>query len=449
MKFVNYSIMSTWDVKRYALDNSVNYSNAIRLRDILNPYSVVIQKEELLKNKWSIIQKINFSGKLFLRNPNETRTFKGTLNLVESNTLIYSKINIRHGCIYYHPMDAMPFATSSEYPAFKFDTAKVSGDYLVKIIQSSYFKNVLDKKSTGISKSRVKRDDFLDVRIPLPSLSEQQALVNDYNAKINQAENLEKQAKQIEQEIEDYLLLELGVTFNNSSTIEAKKDCFFDTIRYKDLLKWSVDHFSKEKKYGFRDVKYAVSSVENYIIDIEGGKTPTTSNSEYWRDGDIYWVSAKDMKELFLEKIQDKITHKAVTESGLKIYPKNSILCVFRSGILQHSFPICITNYPVTINQDLKSIRIEEKNVLKHYFVYYLKYMQKMVLDIALKKGVTVESINIDDFRRIPFVCPPIEVQQEIVTYINNLLVQIKKLKQQSEDLRKRALEDFEKEIFE
>ena len=189
--------------------------------------------------------------------------------------------------------------------------------------------------------------------------------------------------------------------------------------------------------------------MENYIIDIEGGKTPTTSNSEYWRDGDIYWVSAKDMKELFLEKIQDKITHKAVTESGLKIYPKNSILCVFRSGILQHSFPICITNYPVTINQDLKSIRIEEKNVLKHYFVYYLKYMQKMVLDIALKKGVTVESINIDDFRRIPFVCPPIEVQQEIVTYINNLLVQIKKLKQQSEDLRKRALEDFEKEIFE
>ncbi len=44
---------------------------------------------------------------------------------------------------------------------------------------------------------------------------------------------------------------------------------------------------------------------------------------------------------------------------------------------------------------------------------------------------------------------PSLDVQNEIVEHINEQKEQIKQMKQQAETLRKEALEEFEKEIFE
>ena len=90
---------------------------------------------------------------------------------------------------------------------------------------------------------------------------------------------------------------------------------------------------------------YKVIPIGSVITYFEGGKTPSTSQSEFWGD-DIYWVSAKDMKELYLETIKDKLSNYGVVYSKLKVYPAGTILGVFRSGILRHSFPICITTTP-------------------------------------------------------------------------------------------------------
>ena len=166
----------------------------------------------MLNNKWSIIAKINFSGKLFLRDADETKTFKGNVHKVDGETLIYSKINVRHGCVYYHPKGAIPFGVSSEYPAYKINQKRVNGDFLVLLLQSQYFKDALSAGTSGISKARVKPNVFLDIQIPLPSLEEQNKIVAAYNTTIAQADNLSQQAGEISNHIEQYWLISLGVT---------------------------------------------------------------------------------------------------------------------------------------------------------------------------------------------------------------------------------------------
>ena len=47
----------------------------------------------MIKNKWQIIKKINFGGELFLREVEEIGTYKGKLNLVPENSIIYSNVN--------------------------------------------------------------------------------------------------------------------------------------------------------------------------------------------------------------------------------------------------------------------------------------------------------------------------------------------------------------------
>jgi len=64
---IQYSEVHFWDVKRYTNHLSLEFDNAVLLRDILFPFRKSVTKKELQKNGWSIISKINFHGELFLR----------------------------------------------------------------------------------------------------------------------------------------------------------------------------------------------------------------------------------------------------------------------------------------------------------------------------------------------------------------------------------------------
>ena len=181
LKLIPFSDFYLWDVKRYYNKTKLNFENVVKLSDILSPYKKPVSKEEMIQNHWQIIAKINFGGELFLRDFEEINTYKGNVNLVPDNAIIYSKINVRHGCIYFHEKGNVPFGVSSEYPTYTFNVNRVNGNFLQKLLRSNTFKKLLNTKTTGISKARVKPNEFLDIQIPLPSLTEQHKIINDYN----------------------------------------------------------------------------------------------------------------------------------------------------------------------------------------------------------------------------------------------------------------------------
>ena len=65
-----------------------------------------------------------------------------------------------------------------------------------------------------------------------------------------------------------------------------------------------------------------------------GGGTPSTEISDYWI-GDIPWVSSSDLNEKDILNINMTrfITERAISESGTKLIPANSILFVARVGV--------------------------------------------------------------------------------------------------------------------
>lgn len=93
------------------------------------------------------------------------------------------------------------------------------------------------------------------------------------------------------------------------------------------------------------------------IGDIVGGGTPSKSNPEFW-NGDIPWVSPKDMKQDYISDAADKISRAALESSATKLVKTDSLLIVVRGMILAHSFPVAITTAEVTINQDMKAIEL-------------------------------------------------------------------------------------------
>lgn len=190
------------------------------------------------------------------------------------------------------------------------------------------------------------------------------------------------------------------------------------------------EHLDGEREYNLSFDKYADEEITERFSDfemvalgdaryfrIESGGTPAKAVTSLW-EGDIPWVSPKDMKVDFIEDTEDHISFDAVSKSATKLVNANTLLCVVRSGILQHTFPIAITKRQMCFNQDIIAITAQAARVDIHYLFYLLKSRSEEILRTGIKPGVTVQSFHNGFFKTYEIPLPPLEVQQQIVAEI-------------------------------
>lgn len=153
-----------------------------------------------------------------------------------------------------------------------------------------------------------------------------------------------------------------------------------------------------------------------FVVSTFGGGTPNTGKPEYW-NGDIPWVSPKDMKSDFIEATEDYLTEIGVAESATKIVPVDSVLIVVRSGILRHTIPVARNTVEVSLNQDMKALVANER--LRPGFIHwFISGLQEGLLPIWSKQGCTVESIEMDYMSNTVIPLPPVEEQDAILEKI-------------------------------
>ncbi len=156
-----------------------------------------------------------------------------------------------------------------------------------------------------------------------------------------------------------------------------------------------------------------------YLCNFSGGGTPSKDNLDYWTDGDIPWVSPKDMKTSRISSTIDRITEKAIEESSTNLINEDALLIVVRSGILQHSIPVAINDVPVTLNQDMKALQFN-KRLSSQYAMNVIAGNQKSLLLEWGKQGATVESIEHEYLANTVFPIPSSEEQQKISTFLDH-----------------------------
>jgi type I restriction enzyme, S subunit len=167
-----------------------------------------------------------------------------------------------------------------------------------------------------------------------------------------------------------------------------------------------------------------------YLVEIISGGTPNKENIEYWR-GEVPWVSPKDMKSRIITDTIDHISQIAIDERGLELIEPPAVLIVVRGMILAHTFPVGLTTLPVTINQDIKALRLN-KAADPHFFVYLLQGLGSFVLSLIEEAGHGTKRLRTDLWKSIKVYLPPIEEQQRIagqldeeVTKFDRLISQI------------------------
>ena len=154
------------------------------------------------------------------------------------------------------------------------------------------------------------------------------------------------------------------------------------------------------------------------ICKIVNGSTPSTSNESFW-DGDIPWITPKDMSFLqgrYIGKGSRNITKAGYDSCSTTMLPTNAVLLTSRAPIGY----VAIASNPVCTNQGFKSLLCNPKFVLAEYMYYWLSSKTAYVQSIA--GGSTFKELSKDQLGSAEIDLPSIETQRHIVDAIASLL---------------------------
>ena len=316
---------------------------------------------------------------------------KSTKNAFQEGQILYGRLRP-----YLNKHDIASFSGVCSTDILVFEASVLVANVLVdKFFNLPFFIEYVVANSKGINLPRVSEETVLNTTFPLPPLLEQQRIVErieELFAKLDEA-------KERLQEVANSFAVRKAAILHKAFTGELTQQW-----RRENGVS---DESWEEKKLG---------EVGSWL----GGGTPSTSREEYWENGNILWITSKDMKSAVIEDTLMKVNEIGVKNSSANYIEKPALLVVMRSGILRRTFPVAMVKKPFTVNQDLKAI-IPDKDDLEFLYWMLLSNEQR-ILDTCMKNGTTVESINSNALKNLTFKCPTLPEQHEIVRLIDDLL---------------------------
>jgi type I restriction enzyme S subunit len=129
--------------------------------------------------------------------------------VVRANQLILSKIDARNGAIGLVPPELDGAIVSNDFPSFAFhDIGKCNPAFMGWLVRSAPFVELCKAASEGTTnRVRIKEDRFLDQRISLPPLAEQQAIVAHLDALAEKTRQIEAHLDAVERDADHLLAL--------------------------------------------------------------------------------------------------------------------------------------------------------------------------------------------------------------------------------------------------
>ncbi|MBL7940355.1 MAG: restriction endonuclease subunit S [Flavobacteriales bacterium] len=146
------------------------------------------------------------------------------------------------------------------------------------------------------------------------------------------------------------------------------------------------------------------------LSDIIGGGTPSRDVERYW-NGDIPWITVKDMRTRRPEAIQEHITEAGVNECATNIIPADTVITATRVGLGK----VVRVPYPAAINQDLKALITGpelDKDYLEWWIISQANYIE------SIGSGTTVKGIRLNQLKELEIPLAPLPQQRRIVEAI-------------------------------
>ncbi|HHF2757944.1 TPA: restriction endonuclease subunit S, partial [Haemophilus influenzae] len=153
------------------------------------------------------------------------------------------------------------------------------------------------------------------------------------------------------------------------------------------------------------------------VATIVGGGTPSSSKSEYFENGNIPWITPKDLSgynKRYISKGERNITELGLKNSSAKLLPKNTVLLTSRAPIGY----VAIASNEISTNQGFKSLVLNNGHIPE--FFYYLLKNNVHILE-SRATGSTFKEISGQILKDTELSIPTPDIQQKIVDILSPL----------------------------
>lgn len=327
---------------------------------------------------------------------------KSNYKLVQPDDVVYNKMRAWQGAV---GVSAYRGIVSPAYIVQRLRSAENVPLYMHFLLRIPLFASEAERWSYGITSDQwsLRAEEFKCIYFSLPPLPEQTAIVCFLDYADRQIRRVIRDRQRRIKLLEEYkqALIHEAVT----GQIDVRTGEPYPA--YKDSgVEWLGE---VPEHWEVRKLKYVVS--------FTGGGTPSKTVAVYW-EGDVPWVSPKDMTRPVLHDTTDHISWDAIEASATSLVPAGTLLIVVRSGILRRKIPVAINAVPMALNQDMKALRPKERLAETTFLLAFIQGCEVKLLTEWTKHGATVESIEYELLANSRIPLPPLPEQTAIVEYL-------------------------------
>lgn len=301
-----------------------------------------------------------------------------------------------------------------------------------------YFLNQFDYQGfvNGGTRLKLTQANMRKMPLPLPPLAEQQVIADQLDTLLAQVEATKTRLERIPDVLKRFRQSVLAAAVSGKLTEGWRESLILEPVQLE-----TIDVEDREGIFSTLSPNqipsnwrlHRLKEVGNFL----GGGTPAKSEKDYW-NGNIPWVTPKDMKIPEIKKAQLNISTKGLNNSSTKLIKSESILFVVRGMILAHSFPTAISKAELTINQDMKAIECFSM-VNPSYLKYALDSQKGAIVGMAGSSTHGTKRLEAKHINNIPVPLPPLPEQQEIVRRVEQLFAYADTIERQVEAAQQRV----------
>jgi len=389
----------------------------VRLGDVAKVRRVIVPEVDIADGKVTMVERISFDGEIFVGKENT----KMEQFLAQPGDLIVSKIRARQGSVGLVAPSLGSVSVTIHYRALTPDMEKINEQYAWLVLRSSYARAQFLAATGGAMKGEISEEVLLDIRIPLPPLETQRAIV----ARWQQAQAEIAAANEQVKKLETRVLAEVRKAMGREQAARTERPMVF-ALNFKDLDRWGADVCWKTKTKT-HTANYPTVEVAD-LCKISSGGTPSRQVAEYF-GGDIPWVKTTEVRDEVIYETEETLTQLGLENSSAKIYPRGSlIVAMYGQGATRGR--TAKLGIDAATNQACAVLTRFSEQVEPDFLWFYLMSEYDDLRDLA--SGNNQPNLNAEMIATYSIPLPPLEVQRDLVRRVEESRAEVTRLRAQA-----------------
>ncbi|HLL71157.1 MAG TPA: restriction endonuclease subunit S [Pyrinomonadaceae bacterium] len=406
-----WDYLSAWLSKAFRV-----FHPLMPISDITDIRRVVVPSEQLRVGAVLMVDKVSFGGEVFAGGKLQSKMGQ---YLALPGDLIVSKIRARQGSVGLVDNELGQVSVTSHYRVLTPKSEITDARYAWLALRSNYCRTEFLVATGGAMKGEISEENLLNVKVPLPPLSIQQAIVARWQQAQEESKASNERVEKLKAEIDVRFLSDLGLPHKPHSALPK-----VFAVYWKDFLRWGVN-YNQQAQSG-ADItrgKYPIVDLGSILEFVQYGTSEKANSTgegmPVIRMNNIV-DGVLDLSKLKHISLPEKERGKLLLKRGDILFNRtNSKELVGKCAVFTQEGEFVFASY-------LIRVKAETSKALPEFLAYAINSpLGRQQIDALSRQIIGQANINTEELRSLEIPLPPLDIQREIMRRVEESRAEI------------------------